>query len=73
MAIFDYKIQAKRQEVRVCPKHKGHPLSLGCKTCVQLFCVHCLSLSEIKSCIAGKYLVYILCIVPSDIYLSQWL
>jgi len=59
MVMSDYKLQAARLKARVCPKHKGHPLSVGCKACVQLFCVQCLS--ETNSCIAGKYLY--LCVI----------
>jgi len=52
MTISDYRIQAKRLERRVCPKHTDQQISLGCRVCVQLFCMQCLS--GIESCVGGK-------------------
>jgi len=47
MTISDYRIQAKRVEKRVCPKHTAYLYSLGCRVCVQLFCVQCVSPSNL--------------------------
>jgi len=51
MAISDYRIQAKRLEIRVCPKHTAYPYIHGCKVCVQLFCVQCVSSTNF--CVGG--------------------
>jgi len=52
MTISDYRIQVKRLERKVCPKHTAHTYSLGCKVCIQLFCVQCASASNF--CVGGK-------------------
>jgi len=52
MTISDYRIQAKRLERRVCPKHTAYPYSLGCKVCIQLFCVQCVSSGNL--CVGGE-------------------
>jgi len=52
MTISDYRIQAKRLEKRVCPKHTAYLYIQGCRVCAQMFCVQCVSRTNL--CVGGK-------------------
>jgi len=43
ISIEEYKVQAKRLEVKSCVTHEELPYTVGCRECHELFCVKCLA------------------------------
>jgi len=44
----EYKANANKMKVRFCDKHGDQPYSVGCRDCLSLCCVKCLS--GLKNC-----------------------
>ncbi|KAF6022480.1 hypothetical protein EB796_019223 [Bugula neritina] len=48
LTIQEYRANANKMKVRFCDKHEDQPYNVGCKDCLSLCCVKCLS--GLKNC-----------------------
>ena len=51
----DYKVQSTKLEIKTCEEHKDQPYSLGCKVCLTIICMRCVSGLDICSNGKGCY------------------
>ena len=47
-----YRSEKESSGVRPCPTHQDQPIVLGCKSCLQLFCITCFA--DMGNCTDGK-------------------
>ena len=52
----EYKVQSAKLEIRTCEVHNDQPYILGCKVCLNIACVKCVSNLDI--CRNGKGELY---------------
>ncbi|KAF6022458.1 hypothetical protein EB796_019226 [Bugula neritina] len=55
LTIQEYRANANKIKVRLCDKHEDQPYSVGCRDCLSLCCVKCLS--GLKNCTSTNALV----------------
>jgi len=53
ITVTDYRTQANKLEPRLCTKHSKVLYSLGCRSCLDLFCAECVS--ALDKCADGKH------------------
>ena len=46
-----YRSEKRSSGVRPCPTHQDQPIILGCKSCVQIFCITCFA--DMGNCTDG--------------------
>jgi len=58
LTIQEYRANANKMKVRFCDKHEDQPYNVGCKDCLSLCCVKCLS--GLKNCTStGEWIIII--------------
>jgi len=53
ITMTDYRAQASKLEPRLCSKHTRVLYSLGCRSCLDLFCAECVG--GLKGCADGEH------------------
>jgi len=56
--IKEYRTNANKMKIRLCDKHGDQPYNAGCRDCLSLCCVKCLS--GLKDCTStGEWIIII--------------
>jgi len=56
LTIQEYRANANKMKVKFCDKHEDQPYNAGCRDCLSLCCVKCLS--GLKNCTStGEWII----------------